>query len=496
MPERDVSGNRGEGAVAFKRALGLREAVTITVGTVIGVGLFTTGANSVGYLGPLTLVATFVAFLISLLPALIYAEMGAALPYAGGTYRYAREGLGGVWGMLAGWNFVISLIAGASGEGLAFSFYLKTLTEALGFPLMVDERIIAAAIILLFVVINWRGVEIAGRLQNAVVFFFWGVALVWFATMSTRISLDFFRVPLAGGIEPGQFIFVVSLVWWCFAGFETCCSMGEEIRHPQVVIPRALFLTPFIVFVVTATFQWFLLGIVPPESLGGIKEAMAPYAEGMKAAGILGFPLILLCAGIAFGGDLSTLNPCVAAPSRYLYSMARDGVLPGILGRLHPKYRTPHVASAFMGVVTLLFVSTGSIIYIASLSLFADLFFYVIGFAAFIGLRRRSPGLKRPYRAPGGVAGAVASALIYLVMMTQLPGDAFLSGVVWNLVGWGLYLFFRSRKAADDVPAPLPDDPSPEERKELDGEYRRWRAIVLTCFGAVLLLFALPFLAG
>ena len=148
MPERDVSGNRGEGAVAFKRALGLREAVTITVGTVIGVGLFTTGANSVGYLGPLTLVATFVAFLISLLPALIYAEMGAALPYAGGTYRYAREGLGGVWGMLAGWNFVISLIAVASGEGLAFSFYLKTLTEALGFPLMVDERIIAAAIIL------------------------------------------------------------------------------------------------------------------------------------------------------------------------------------------------------------------------------------------------------------------------------------------------------------------------------------------------------------
>jgi amino acid transporter len=73
--------------VTFKRGLGLREAVTLTVGTVVGVGLFTTGANSVGYLGSLTLAATLAAFAVSLMPALIYGEMGAALPYAGGTYR-------------------------------------------------------------------------------------------------------------------------------------------------------------------------------------------------------------------------------------------------------------------------------------------------------------------------------------------------------------------------------------------------------------------------
>ena len=73
----------------LKRTFGMKEAVTITVGTVVGVGLFTTGANVVGGLGPAVILATFVAMLISIYPALLYAEMGAALPYAGGTYQYA-----------------------------------------------------------------------------------------------------------------------------------------------------------------------------------------------------------------------------------------------------------------------------------------------------------------------------------------------------------------------------------------------------------------------
>jgi APA family basic amino acid/polyamine antiporter len=272
--------------------------------------------------------------------------------------------------------------------------------------------------------------------------------------------------------------------------------MGEEIRFPQVTLPRALFLTPFIVFSVTALFQWFLLGIVPPEGLGAVKEAMAPYAEGMKAAGILGFPLVLLCTGIAFGGDLSTLNPSVGAPARYLYGMARDGVLPRVLGNLHPRFRTPHVAVAFLGLVTLLFVATGSIIYIASLSLFADLFYYIIGFAAFLGLRRRHPELPRPYRAPGGVVGAMVSILIYGVMMTQLPRDAFTTGVVWNLIGWGVYVLLRRRNPAPAsmlLNPPKVEAPTPEESSELDREYRRWRLVTMGCFGTVLLVFLVPY---
>ena len=116
----------------LKRTFGMKEAVTITVGTVVGVGLFTTGANVVGTMGPAVILATLVAMLISIYPALLYAEMGAALPYAGGTYKYASLGIGRPMGMLAGWNFIISLVAVTSGEALAFSFYFKTFFSALG----------------------------------------------------------------------------------------------------------------------------------------------------------------------------------------------------------------------------------------------------------------------------------------------------------------------------------------------------------------------------
>lgn len=140
----------------LRRQFGLREAITITVGTVIGVGLFTTGGNIVGLMGPAVIIATLVAMLVSIYPALLYAEMGAALPYAGGTYQYAGLGLGRPLGMLAGWNFIISLVAVTGGESLAFAYYFKTIFLAVGVELPVPDVVLACAALLLFIVTNVR----------------------------------------------------------------------------------------------------------------------------------------------------------------------------------------------------------------------------------------------------------------------------------------------------------------------------------------------------
>lgn len=469
----------------MKRTLGLKESITLTVGTVVGVGLFTVGANGVGYLGPMVILATLAALLVSIFPALLYAEMGSSLPYAGGTYYYASKGLGRFWGMQAGWNFVISLIAVVSGEALAFSFYFKTIFEALGVNLTIDERIIASLVVLLFIYINWKGVEITGRMQNAFVFFFWGVSIVWFISMFKEINLSYYKpfiIPGQTGIR--DFIFTTSLIWWCFAGFESCCAMGEEIKFPQVNIPRAMFLSPFIIFAVNAIFQWFLLGIVPPESLSIIAESSAPYADGMKLAGIIGFPLVLLCAGIAFGGDFSTLNAGIAGPARYLYSMSEDGVLPKIFAGLHPKYKTPHRAILFLGIFILLFIGTGSIIYIASLSLFADLLYYIIGFAGAIGLRKNRPDIERPYKVPALKSGAILSIIIYIIMMTQLPMDAFITGAAWCVIGAVVYKFYTNSddNTIEEEEIILPDMPTDEEMKELNKEYKLWKILTGIAF--------------
>lgn len=484
----------------LKRTFGMREAVTITVGTVVGVGLFTTGANVVGDMGPAVILATFVAMLISIYPALLYAEMGAALPYAGGTYKYASLGIGKPFGMLAGWNFIISLVAVTSGEALAFSFYFKTLFSALGVELPISDRTLATIVVVIFIITNVLGVEMTGKLQNGFMFFFWGVAIIWFITMIPNVQLPYFlEMPeFIQGETPLGFVAAVSMIWWCFAGFETCCAMGEEIKFPQINIPRALFLAPFIVFAVNAAFQWFLVGIVPTEEISALSTASAPFAEAMTKAGILGFPLILLAAGIAFGGDFSTLNASIAVPPRYLFTMARDGAMPKIFARIHKKYQTPYIAILTLGILSAFLIASNSMVYIASVSLFADLFYYVIGIGASFGLRKKHPELNRPYKAPGIMIGAPVSVIIYIVMITQLEREALITGVVWCALGLVVYgvcrRMYKDEENEEEAGVLQPEIPSPEEKKKMDREFNIWKTVVAAAVIIVLFAYVVPFL--
>ena len=487
----------------LKRTFGMREAVTITVGTVVGVGLFTTGANVVGMMGYAVIIATFVAMLVSVYPALLYAEMGAALPYAGGTYKYASLGIGRPFGMLAGWNFIISLVAVTSGEALAFSFYFKTFMGAIGLEIgggAVTDVVIACIVVVLFMILSVGGVEITGRLQNGFMFFFWGVAIIWFLLMIPNVGLsNFAQLPDYVDFSTGGFIGMVALIWWCFAGFETCCAMGEEIKYPHINIPRALFLAPFIVFAVNAIFQWFMVGIVPTGQLDMIASASAPYAEAMSIAGILGFPLIMLAAGIAFGGDFSTLNSSISVPPRYLFTMARDGAMPKVFAKIHPKYKTPYVAILTLGVLTVLLIATNSMIYIASLSLFADLFYYIIGIIACVFLRKRQPDLARPYKAPGVMIGAPISAIIYIIMLTQLDSEAFWTGVIWCVIGLVIFFICQARygkKGDEDLASQIVEhvDPTAEEKAKMDKEFKIWSVVVTIAVIAAIALYIIPLL--
>ena len=149
------------------RALGLKESISMTIGTVVGVGLFTCGSSQIGYVGSGIIVITFLSLLISIWPCLIYGEMSAALPCAGGTYNYAKRGLNRVWANLAGWHYIISVVGIGAGETLAFSNYFKILFGELGINIEgVDSRIIAIVLVLFFLILNFWGIEMSGKAQT------------------------------------------------------------------------------------------------------------------------------------------------------------------------------------------------------------------------------------------------------------------------------------------------------------------------------------------
>ena len=213
------------------------------------------------------------------------------------------------------------------------------------------------------------------------------------------------------------------------------------------------------------------------------------------SAGILGFPLLLLAAGIAFGGDFSTMNASLAVPPRYLYTMARDGAFPKVFAKLHPRFQTPYVAICVLGIITVGLVATNSLIYISNLSLFADLFYYVIGIAAAFGLRKKLPDLKRPFKVPGLLIGAPISVIIYVIMMTQLVPEAIITGVAWCVIGLIIFACCRAKYKTAKSPilaAIETPDPSPEEKTKMDKEFKIWSAVTAIAVVIALALYIVP----
>ena len=495
----------GSSNVTLNRQLGMREGITITTGTVIGVGLFTTGANCVGIMGAGIILLTFIGLLICILPALMYAEMGAALPYAGGTYNYAKRAISLPVANISAWHYLMALIACCSTESLAFSNYFSWIFKGMGMEVAIDNRIIAAVLMFLFVFINYRGVKLSGRWQNAFVFFFWSVSAVWMLVMIHNIDFSNY-LPETLTTFPGfkAWVEILTWIWWCYAGFETCVGMGGEIKYPQINIPRALFLAPFVIFIVNALFQWFLAGLVPAASHSALAEAAAPYAEGLQMAGYMGFPIVLLCIGVAFGGDFSTMNPGIEAPSRYIYQMGQDGCLPRVFGKLHPKFRTPYIAILTVGIISFLLILTNSIAFVAQINICSLFWCYIIGFISFWELRRKEPELKRPSKAPWPVVSTVSSSLRYALMMWSCGwvhvGISFIITACSLVV---FYLFARKGSISQEEikelqakeAAMLEEDvPSAEEKSKMDKEYRIWKIAVSILTVLIILLYVVSFL--
>lgn len=475
---------------SMNRALGLSSCITITAGAVIGVGLFTTGSSAAASMGSSTIIATIIAFLMVLWPSMIYGELGATLPLAGGTYAFAKRGINYPVAIFCSWHYTVAQIGIAGAEALAFANYFGRLLHFLNINVAVNEKILASVLIIIFVVINYFGIETAGKWQNVFMFFFWGMSTIWFFMVLKNVDMGHF-MPVLSGIphEVTSFAKLIVAIWWCFAGFETVVGMGSEIEFPQITIPRALIISPFIVFGVNALFQWFLIGITPLEAMGAVSEATAPFAEAMEMAGLVGVPAVVLCLGITFGGDFSTMNPCITGPSRYMYTMAADGCFPKVFGKLHPKYKSPYISVLTVGVVALFLIWSGSISIIAAMCAFSQMICYIIGYISYLQMYKKEPDLKRPWKVPAGKIGAVISIIVYLaIMVLAVDWSALPYNIVLSVACIVYYFLAVRNKPISETGIEIEKEalqltePTAEEKKRLDRQFRAWKIGAIAVF--------------
>lgn len=402
------------------RRLTLFDAVIIGLGAMIGAGVFAAPGPAAAAAGTWMLGGLVLAAVAAYANATSSAQLAALYPESGGTYVYAREQLGDYWGFLAGWSFVVGKTASLSAMALTFGAYVDPdLARPLG---------IAAVVAL--TVVNYRGVDKTAQLTRVIVAVVLAalaavVAATGFGGQSAVTNLDTVAPNGVWGVLQSG-----GLLFFAFAGYARLATLGEEVRDPEVTIPRAIPIALWLVVGIYAVVLTAALLAVGAETLA---EAPAPLAAAVEAGRwAAAAPLVRFGAAVASGGVLLSL---LAGLSRTTLSMARRGELPRFLDAVHADHRTPHRAEVTAAILVSAIVTVADLRGAIGFSSFAVLTYYGLANASAFTLTADQR------RWPRWLAG-LGVALCALLAFT-LPRIAVIGGLILLAAGSLAWLIAR-----------------------------------------------------
>ena len=455
------------------RGLGSWASTAIVVGTMIGTGIFLKPAEMAreGRTVGVVFAAWIVGGILSLFGALSYAELGAAIPEAGGEYAYMRRGFGPVWGFLFGWmHSIVGRPASASSIAAGIMRFMSFLVPAVAAPIFTVHLAIpgltgwikpydfvftwaqplAVGWLVVMTVVNYLGVRLGGAVQvflTAIkilsVFLVIGVA---FMAPSGHHAANPVWPSVYNSSLIGAFLAALAAALWAYDGWEDLNLVGSEVQNPQKNFPRALVGGVSFVAVVYLLFSAACLRVLPFESVAAsahVASDVVASAVGVGAATWITVAMMISAVG--------SLNSSVLSGARVPYAMARDGIFFKVADGIHPKYRTPGKALIFQGVLASIMALTGTFEELTNLFIFAGWIFYGLAVVALFRLRRTEPDLPRPYRCWGypwvpGIFVAGALALTVSLWLDR-PGRSSI-GLLLILAGLPFYRWWSGKMKA------------------------------------------------
>ncbi|MGD1349319.1 APC family permease [Mycobacterium seoulense] len=405
----------------LRRSLGVFDAVTIGLGSMLGAGIFAALGPAARAAGPGLLLGLAVAAVVAYCNATSSARLAARYPASGGTYVYGRERLGEFWGYLAGWGFVVGKTASCAAMALTIGSY--------AWPSHAHPVAVAAVVAL--TAVNYAGVQKSAWLTRLIVALVLAVlaAVIVAAFTSGAAGAEALR-PV--GTTVGGVVQAAGLLFFAFAGYARIATLGEEVRDPARTIPRAIPVALAIALAVYALVAVAALAVLGPRRLG---QATAPLVDTVRAAGTGWLvPVVQVGAAVAALGSLLAL---ILGVSRTTLAMARDHHLPHALTAVHPRFGVPHRAELLIGAVVAVLAATVDLRGAIGFSSFAVLIYYAVANASAVTLR---PGEGRPVPAIP-VIGLIGCVVLALAM----PPASVLSGLVVLAIGVAAYAIRRIR---------------------------------------------------
>jgi APA family basic amino acid/polyamine antiporter len=450
---------------------------------VLGVaGLFSAGYGDVGSsiyyaLGIVAIVALgatpivlAIAGLIYILNALTYAEGGAMIPEAGGSASFARHGISNLVGFIAGWALMLSYIATMAISAYTIPPYLAYFWPVLNDPVV--DTFVAMGIILFLMILNVAGVRESSRLN----ILFIGADIV------IQITLVILGVVLILGREPGvllqhmfgagnwpsaqNFIFGIAIAALCFTGVETVSQLAEETRRPEKRIPRAYVLMIVVVLVLFGGISIVALSAMTPQVLGDpvggwARDPVAGIAATLPSKMLQSIfaPVVAVLAASIL---LTATNAGLLGISRLAFNMSSHNQFPPILGRIHPRFRTPYVSIIVFSLVALALLAPGFanphfFAELGALYVFGSLLCFALAHAAILGMRVKQPDLPRPFKLGLNITvrgrelpftallGLAATAVIWMVVIITQSFSRW-AGILWMAIGLIVYFLYQLRK--------------------------------------------------
>jgi basic amino acid/polyamine antiporter, APA family len=438
------------------RQLGLFDAAMILCGIVIGSGIFTSTGLMAGYLPSpgWIMLAWLGGGLLTLFGALTFAELGAAMPQAGGHYVYLKEAYGSLWGFLCGWIlFLVYMSGGIAALAAAFAEYLGGLWPVVStsrilwavdilpggselFWRVSAGQLVAVTSILGLSWVNWLGVREGKLVQNSLtVIKICVLAILVVLGLTLGKGQGFAPDWQPAGLDSTNLVmgFGVALVAvsWAFDGWNNVNFAAGEILNPARTLPRALVLGTLLV-----TGLYLLVNLVYFRALSigemagevRVAELAVDSLFGGSAGSILAVAIIVSILG--------SLNGSILTGPRIYWAMARDGLFFKSAARVHPRNNTPDRAIVLQAVWASLLALTGTFSQLFTFVMFVSIMFWIAAAGAVIVLRKKKPDLARPYR----VWGYPWVPLIFIGASLGILASSLIENPVASLAGIGLTL--------------------------------------------------------
>jgi len=444
--------------IELSRSLGLFSATMIGVGAMIGAGIFVLTGIAAGTAGPSLFLVFLLNGFVTLLTAMSYAELGSAIPEAGGGYLWIRKSLSRAQGFLSGWmSWFAHAVAGslyALGFGAYFGYLLSSMDINLPLEAEIMKKFLSIFIVGIFVYFNYKGASEMGIAENIVtiaklliifLFILSGLGVMF----RTPESMENFRNFMPNGLS--GMIMAMGLTFIAFEGYEIIVQSGEELKNPKRNIPRAIFLSLMIVIPIYILVAIVSIGAIHPEGME-TWEYLGKYKEiGLLKAAEQFMPhggILLLIGGLL--STMSALNATIFSSTRVSFAMGRSFNLPLIFSRIHPVNRTPYSAliiSAFLIVFMAISLPIEDVASAADIMFL--LLFIQVNIAAIVMRREMSSKLEYGFKTPLFPYTqyiAILTLVFLAIYMYFLSPVAWIITVIWIAAGYLAYTKYGAEK--------------------------------------------------